>query len=117
MSRGPGRWQRVILQALAENTDHDIFGVYALVEEHLGRTPTRSELVAARRAVKTLAIQRKVRAIYRSEYRVNDWSGPHLCVIRHDADFKIGPLGRGGAISDWITCPDGKTELERDENR
>jgi hypothetical protein len=112
ISRGPGRWQRVILDALAQHTDYDIFGVYALVEEHLQRTPTRSELVAARRAVKTLAIAGKIRAIYHPHPTIDGREAPELTVIRPDADIYI-PRGRA-AKADWITSRgDRKTERER----
>jgi hypothetical protein len=47
-----GRWQQVLADALDENL---AIGVRAAVADHLGRTPTRAELTAARRAAQSLA--------------------------------------------------------------
>jgi hypothetical protein len=88
----------VILAALAQHTDYDIFGVYALVEEHLQRTPTRSELVAARHAVKTLAIAGKVRAVYHPQPTIDGRQHPGLSVVRPDADIYIARCFRGAAF-------------------
>jgi hypothetical protein len=47
-----GCWQQVLADAL----DQDLaVGVRAAVGDHLGRTPTRAELTAARRAAHSLA--------------------------------------------------------------
>lgn len=46
-----GRWQQVLLDALAEQP---AIGVRATVETHLGRPPSRAELMAARRAANRL---------------------------------------------------------------
>jgi hypothetical protein len=53
-SAGPrfGRWQRVIIDALAE---HDAVGLRAVVEGHLNRKATQVESVAAHRAAHLLA--------------------------------------------------------------
>lgn len=52
MSRGPGRWQRVLLGYL----DADPYGapVTDLVRDVVGREPVRAEMVAARRAARSL---------------------------------------------------------------
>jgi hypothetical protein len=47
-----GRWQQVLADALDQNL---AVGVRAAVADHLGRTPTRTELTAARRAAHGLA--------------------------------------------------------------
>ena len=47
-----GRWQQVLADALDENL---AIGVRAAVADHLGRAPTRAELIAARRAAHSLA--------------------------------------------------------------
>ena len=47
-----GRWQQVLADALDQNL---AIGVRAAVADHLGRTPTRAELTAARRAAHSLA--------------------------------------------------------------
>jgi hypothetical protein len=44
---GLGRWQQVLADALDQNL---AVGVRAAVADHLGRVPTRAELIAARRA-------------------------------------------------------------------
>ena len=46
-----GRWQQVLADALDQNL---AIGVRAAVADHLGRTPTRAELNAARRAAHSL---------------------------------------------------------------
>lgn len=106
MSRGPGRWQRVILAGI-EDREYDIFPILALAYDHLGRDATRSEAVAARRAVKTLVLAGKVRAVYRP----SSVGSSELCVIRPDSTLtswqpRIDAPG-------WITWLDGKTDHER----
>jgi hypothetical protein len=50
-----GRWQQVLSDPLDQNL---AIGVRAAVADHLGRTPTRAELTAARRAAHSLALSR-----------------------------------------------------------
>lgn len=64
MSRGPGRWQRVLLDALEH---HDLGTVGTIVENHLGRKPSREELVAARRAVRRLVEDGRIEALHLGE--------------------------------------------------
>jgi hypothetical protein len=47
-----GRWQQVLADVLDQNL---AVGVRAAVADHLGRAPTRAELIAARRAAHSLA--------------------------------------------------------------
>ena len=47
-----GRWQQLMIDALAE---HDTVAVQTVVENHLGRRPNRSEQIAAQRAAHLLA--------------------------------------------------------------
>lgn len=61
MSRGPGRWQRALLDAVAE---YDVVSVADVAESIVGREPTRSELVAIRRAAAELAKAGALRATY-----------------------------------------------------
>lgn len=66
MSRGPGRWQRALIEA-AEESERDGYlwaTVAGTVRDQLGHEPTRTELVAARRAAATLAAAGRVRTIY-----------------------------------------------------
>ncbi len=66
MSRGPGRWQRVLLDAL---TTHDLGTVGTIAENHLGRPASRSEMVAVRRAARRLAETGCVQALHLGECR------------------------------------------------
>lgn len=52
MSRGPGRWQKIILQRLEQE---DGFLLLNCLLAHLERPPTRSELSAMSRAATLLA--------------------------------------------------------------
>ena len=52
MARQLGGWQQLMVNALAE---HETVAVQTVVENHLGRRPTRSELTAAQRAAHLLA--------------------------------------------------------------
>jgi hypothetical protein len=78
VSRGPGRWQRVLLDALEQ---YDAVGVGATVWEHLGRPATRSEEVAARRAARRLVEAGKARAIYRRVITVDEKRHTHQLVL------------------------------------
>lgn len=114
MSRGPGRWQRVILDALSNQPEYDVFPLSVLVYEHLDRQPSRAETVSARRALKTLAVNGVVRAVYRPCF---DSSGKRLpgpsqlCVVRHDSG--LSSIFPRMDAPDWITWVDGKTARER----
>ena len=110
MSRGPGRWQRVILDHMDNNPQYKAATLDSIVREHLQRTPTRSEMVAARRALKTLAIAGKVRAIYHPGAkgdRPNLVGG--LCVTTLDART-ISRYRHN--TPDWITVVEGMTQAE-----
>jgi hypothetical protein len=66
VSRGPGRWQRALLAAVAE------FKMVLTVElawDHLQREPTRSELVAVRRAAKSIVMSGSATAFYARQCR------------------------------------------------
>jgi hypothetical protein len=56
-----GRWQQVLADALDQNL---AIGVRAAVADHLGRTPTRAELTAARRAAHGLACLGRARVLH-----------------------------------------------------
>lgn len=60
MSRGPGRWQRVLIDLL---DTHEAFSVADAVRATTSN-PTRSDLVAARRAARSLVEAGKARAVY-----------------------------------------------------
>jgi hypothetical protein len=56
-----GRWQQVLADALDQNL---AVGVRAAVVDHLGRTPSRAELTAARRAAHGLAALGRARVLH-----------------------------------------------------
>ena len=56
-----GRWQQVLTEALDKNI---AIGVRAAVADHLGRTSTRAELNAARRAAHSLAASGRARVLH-----------------------------------------------------
>src|SRR5215204_5725196 len=56
-----GRWQQVLADGLDQNL---AIGVRATVADHLGRTPTRAELTAARRAAHSLAALGHARVLH-----------------------------------------------------
>jgi len=87
VSRGPGRWQRAILAALAE---YDIVPVGDLCQAVLGRAPSRAELVAARRAAHSLADSGGLREIYPWHC---DRCGTVLRSLWHDAAVCGGRCG------------------------
>jgi hypothetical protein len=62
VSRGPGRWQRLLLDALDE---YEFVPVNTVVLNNTIEA-TRIELVAARRAARALVESGRARAIYRS---------------------------------------------------
>jgi hypothetical protein len=56
-----GRWQQVLVDALDQNL---AIGVRAAVADHLGRTPTRAERNAARRAAHSLGALGRARVLH-----------------------------------------------------
>jgi hypothetical protein len=56
-----GRWQQILADALDQNL---AIGVRAAVADHLGRAPTRAELIAARRAAHSLARAGRARVLH-----------------------------------------------------
>jgi len=61
MSRGPGRWQRVLLSLLQENAYVPIIDAVKIL---MDGSPKRTDLVAARRAAKRLAESGRAQAVY-----------------------------------------------------
>jgi hypothetical protein len=56
-----GRWQQVFADALDQNL---AVGVRAAVADHLGRAPTRAEIIAARRAAHSYAALGRARVLH-----------------------------------------------------
>ena len=111
MSRGPGRWQAAILGTLEWL---DAFSVSALVRAEMrdGAEPQRSDYVAARRAVRTLAEQNKARALY-CYVRTADGSRetPQLVVARLSSEVCSNAAPTSGTPS-WVEePPPGATSL------
>jgi hypothetical protein len=80
MGQALGRWQQVLLEALAE---HKAVGVRAVVVSHLGREATRSELEAARRAARLLEQRGELKVIHVSvPPRLNQRGGTFLVATR-----------------------------------
>jgi hypothetical protein len=96
-----GRWQQ---QVLAEALDKNLaIGVRVAVADHLGRTPTRAELTAARRAAHSLAaLDRAVCFMCRGRYR-RQCRRPQLLVqakphgTMNDTRLRGLPVAGGGA--------------------
>ena len=96
-----GRWQQVLADAL----DHNFaIGVRAAVAYHLGRTPTRTELTAARRAAHSLATLGRARVLHvpGGECRRSQLSGPRQA----ECDHERHPTPRAGGCSRRIQSGD-----------
>jgi hypothetical protein len=99
VSRGPGRWQRLLLASLEES---DLVVAVHVVYHHLGRSPTRAEMVAVRRAVRRLAERGEVRAIYVwGEDSVTQRADLLLAITRPDGSQKSIPVGH--KVPAWIS--------------
>lgn len=101
MGRGPGIWQRVILDTLEQG---DVLLPVVSLAYAVRGNPTRSDFVAARRAVRTLAEAGKVRAIYmwmptRDETRMI----PQLVVTRSDSEQHGTVADLGEKVPEWVT--------------
>ena len=89
---GQGRWQRVLLDALAHA---ELVGVAAALDRHLGRRATRVELTAARRTAARLAAAGQL-----TLHQVRVHPGQHagggvfLVAARLDADMDENRLQR-----------------------
>jgi uncharacterized membrane protein len=82
MGQALGRWQQVLVEALA---DHKAVGVRAVVVAHLGRELTRSELEAARRAAHLLEQRGQLKVVHVSvPPRPNQRGGTFLVATRSE---------------------------------
>jgi hypothetical protein len=89
MSRGPGRWQRMLLAELDQN---EVVPVREVIFTHLGRTPTRAEEVACRRAAHQLALSGQVRVVTGFCHNKHGHEIGVLTVTRPDSTY--GPPGK-----------------------
>lgn len=98
MSRGPGRWQRVLLAALRDNEAILVVGVAC---QHLGRNTTRAEEVSVRRAARALAESGQARAIYEALPTVDGGRVTHQLVLTPPDSTRLSTLLPVNA-PDWI---------------
>jgi predicted DNA-binding transcriptional regulator AlpA len=94
-----GRWQQVLVDALDQNL---AIGVRAAVADHLGRTPTRAELTAARRAAHSLAALGRARVLHVPGADGNDNAGDrdHLVLAKPNVimnDIRLRGLAVAGS--------------------
>lgn len=97
MSRGPGRWQRLLLEALE---DHTLVPVSYVVYNNAD-SPTRSDHVAARRAARRLVKEGKARATYRRGLTMKNVEGYLLCLSPPDAEIYSDICPTNG-YPDWV---------------
>jgi hypothetical protein len=105
MSRGPGKWQRAILAAL-EDGDYGRTAILDVVWNATGEL-RRTDLVAARRALRRLAETGQCRAIYLWDYPLDkdgNWLKGYprrvsLVATRLDDET---PTIMGKVMPDWI---------------
>lgn len=101
MGRGPGAWQRLILDALRHT---EAVPAVVVATARYGN-PERSDYVAVRRAIKALVLQGKARAIY---CYLPTWDGarftPQLVVTRPESTME-GTASPSGGTPSWITRP------------
>lgn len=78
MSRGPGKWQRIIL-AIAESIGYERVVLAAdVVPMVAGRQATKTEMVAIRRAIKRLAEDKKISV---GTFRAESASGASTALV------------------------------------
>jgi hypothetical protein len=82
---------------------YEVAAVLYVVTEHLGRAPTRSEMVAARRAVRRLAETGRVRAIYEWNARSADGVADSLLTITRLDVGDVHCVRMARKLPAWIT--------------
>lgn len=98
LSRGPGRWQRVLLAALDVSEAVRVSSAPYAVSVN----PTRADFVAARRAARRLAEDGQVRAIYVYLPTLDQTRRtPQLVITRPGSDIQGN--AEPGARPSWIT--------------
>lgn len=97
-----GRWQLVLADALE---DHLAVGVRSVVVNHLGRSPTRSEVTAARRAAHSLAASGRARTMHVPGSDFDDKVGDRAYlilarpkVVMSEAQLRRLLVARDGAV-------------------
>ena len=89
MGQALGRWQQVLMEALAE---HTAVGVRAVVVSHLGREATRAEIEAARRAAHRLELRGQLKTVQVAvPAGLNHKGGTFLVATRSEMDLLDWP--------------------------
>ena len=88
-----GRWQQVLVEALDNNL---AIGVRATVADHLGRAPTRAELIAARRAAHSLAALGRARVLHVPGADADDNAGDHNHLVLAKPNVIMNDIGLRG---------------------
>jgi hypothetical protein len=114
-----GRWQQVLAHALDQNL---AIGVRAVVADHLGRTPTRAELTAARRAAYSFAALGRACALHLPDADADDNAGDrnYLVLAKPNVimnDIRIRGLGVAGSDAAGRKSPDNHAETARNLKR
>jgi hypothetical protein len=115
MSRGPGRWQQVLLEALEASEEVCVLWKAC---EYLGREPTRTEYSAVNRAAHTLAQQGQARTAYVRSKGADGRLSYCLWLLRPDIepDRTRLPVGRAAYV-DESGMPRSAPQAEREESR
>ena len=114
-----GRWQQVLVDALDQNL---AIGVQAAVADHLDRTPTRAELIAARRAAHSLAALCRARVFYVPGADAEDNAGDrnHLVLAKPNVimnDIRLRGLGVAGSDAAGRKSPHNHAQTARNLRR
>ena len=114
-----GRWQQILADALDQNL---AVGVRAAVADHLGRTPTRAELIAARRAAHSLTNLGRARVLHVPGADGNDNAGDrnYLVLAKPNVimnDTRIRGLAVAGSDAVGRKSPHNHTQTARNLKR
>jgi len=108
VSRGPGRWQLILLDAIQDER-HSAILVDRIVEAALGRPGTHSERCAARRGVKSLALAGKLRCIYVRAERADAEQAAQQLAVAHPDSAAVSDYHAMDVPVDWAVGQCGKT--------
>jgi hypothetical protein len=114
-----GRWQQVLADALDENLAID---VRAAVTDHLGRTPTRADLTAARRAAHSLVSLGRARVVHAPGADADDKAGDRTCLVLAKPnvimnDMRLRGLAVAGGEAAGRKSPHNHAQTARDLRR
>lgn len=102
MSRGPGIWQRRILDTLEDLDTHQFIPLWKIVDTHV-QDPTRTHDVAARRAARRLSEEGKIKAGL-MRLRITDGSQRDYLVVTHpDSPLESNVYYGDTATPSWHT--------------